>query len=150
MSITSISSSTFISDTIIYIRNKLNDNIIDPLSSSRPVKERFVRTSYPKMPVNYPIITITDSGTSQLARLGMMSEGTILRIPLEIRIWARNVKERDEVFDEVYTYLRTNQLSGDDITGANLHDFAMGSVVNVPGEKEQSKVMEVSYLFIAE
>ncbi len=149
MTITSIRNSTFIADTVNFIRDKLNSNITDPISS-RSGSDRFVRTSYPKRSVVYPTITVVDNGSSQLARLGMRSEGTIMRIPLEIRIWARNVKERDELFDEVYQYLRTNQFSNDNINGANLHDFAMSSAVNVPSVKIQSKVMEVSFLFIAE
>ncbi len=78
----------------------------------------------------------------------MGSEGTILRLGVEIRIWARNVKERDELFDSVYDYLRTNQLSGDDLTAANLHDFSMGSVVNVSEADVKSKVVEINYLFL--
>lgn len=150
MTITEVRNSTFIADTINFIRDKLNSNITDPLSGKRSGSERFVMTEYPKRPVTYPVITIVDTGSSQEARLGMRSEGTILRIPLEIRVWARNVKERDELFDEVYQYLRTNQFSGDNINGANLHDFSMSSAVNVSEGKIRSKVIEVSYLFIAE
>ena len=150
MVITSVGNTTFIADTVNFIRNNLRESITDPLEGSRGVGNRFVMTSYPVENVKYPIITVVDAGPSQEARLGMRSEGTILRIPLEIRIWARNVKERDTLFDEVYTYLRTNQFSDDDITGADLHDFRMGSAVNVSEGKTRSKVMEVSYLFIAE
>lgn len=146
MAVTSISSSTFTADIVNYLRDKLNSNITDPLNRSLP--ERFVLTEYPKRAVNYPIITVTDKGSKQEAPLGMGSEGTILRLGVEIRIWARNVKERDTLFDEIYDYLRTNQLSGDDITGANLHDFKMDSVVNVSESDVKSKVMEVNYLFI--
>ena len=151
MTITSISSSTFVADTINFIRDKLILNITDPISGSRAGNEKFVMTSYPQRPVKYPIITVVDSGITQPIRLGMQSEGTAINFPLEVRIWARNVKERDEIFDLVYTYLRTNQFSGDDITGANLHDFKLNSLVNVdePGEAGiKSKVMEVQYLFI--
>ena len=146
MTITAVRSSTFIADVINLIRDKLNTNISDPIS--RAGSERFVLTSYPQNPVNYPIITITDTGSTQEGKLGMGSEGTILRLGIEIRIWARNVKERDELFDSVYDYLRTNQLSGDDLTAANLHDFSMGSAVNVSEEDVKSKVLEVTYLFL--
>lgn len=149
--ITSVSSSTFIADTINYIRDKLLANITDPISSKRAGNEKFVLTEYPQRPVTYPIITIVDRGVSQPQRLGMQSESTVIRMTLEIRIWATNVKERDELFDSIYDYLRTNQLSGDDITGANLHDFKLNSVVNVSESGEagiKSKVMEISYLFI--
>ena len=148
MTITEVRSATFMADLVNYIRDKLNSNVTDPLSGSRGGGERFVMTEYPQRKVKYPIITITDVGTTQEGKLGMASEGTALRVGVEIRIWARNVKERDTLFNEVYEYLRTNQLSGDDITCANLHDFSMGSAVNVSEEEVKSKVMEVTYLFL--
>ncbi len=140
MTITSVRSSTFIADLVVFLRDKLKTNITSV--SSR------VYTSYPQRGVIYPMITVTDIGSRQEGRLGMSSEGTILRLGVEIRVWGRNVKERDEIFDDVYDYLRSNQLSGDDITGANLHDFSMGSAVNVSEPDVKSKVMEVTYLFI--
>ena len=143
MTITSVSSSTFVADTVNFIRDKIRTSIA--AVSSR------VYTSYPKVNVTYPMITIVDSGISQPMRLGMQSEGTAITLPLEIRIWTKNVKDRDEIFDSVYDYLRTNQFSGDDITGANLHDFKLLSAVNVdePGKIGiKSKVMTVEYLFI--
>ena len=148
MTITSVNSSTIVADLVNYLRDTLNTNVTDPLNRSAP--ERFVMTEYPRRAVSYPIITITDSGSRQEGMLGMGSQGTILRLGVEIRIWARNVKERDVLFDAVHDYLRTNQLSGSDITGANLHDFSMDSVVNVSEENVKSKVMGVTYLFICD
>ena len=146
MTITSVSATTFNADMVNYIRDKLNSNVTDPLT--RVLPERFVMTEYPKRQVRYPVITVTDIGTTQLGPLGMQSEGTIMRLGVEIRIWARNVKERDTLFDEIYSYLRTNQISGDDITGANLHDFSLSSAVNVSEPNVKSKVCEINYLFI--
>ena len=154
MSITSVSSQTFLADSINLIRDKIKNNITDPISSIRPTNERFAYTSYPKRAVTYPIITIVDRGISQPQRLGMGSEGTVINLTLEIRIWARNVMERDELFDEIYTYLKNNQL--DDTTGlvaANLTGFNLTSAVNVSEDGEagiKSKVMEVGFLFICE
>jgi hypothetical protein len=148
MTITEINSATFVADLVNYIRDKLLSNITDPLGS-RSGNNRFVLTEYPQRPVRYPIITVTDSGSRQEAKLGMGSQGTALRLTLEIRIWARNVKERDELFDEIHEYLRSNQLSGDETTGANIYDFNLASVVNVSEENIKSKVMEVQYLFLA-
>ena len=144
MAITSVSSSTFVADTVNFIRDKLKAQSFTNVGSR-------VYTSYPKINVIYPMITIVDSGISQPLRLGMQSDATAITLPLEIRIWAKNVVDRDEIFDSVYNYLRTNQFSGDDITGANLHDFKLKSVVNVdePGKIGiKSKVMTVEYLFI--
>ena len=152
MAITSVSSATFLSDTINLIRDKLKTNITDPITSSRPSGETFVRTSYPKRAVTYPIITITDRGTTQPQRLGMASEGTLITMDIEIRIWARNVKERDELFQEVYTYLRQNQLDATTgLSDSNLHDFTLTSTVNIddPGVQGiRSKVMEFSFLVV--
>ena len=109
-------------------------------------------TSYPKEPVTYPIITITDRGIIQPSRLGMASEGTVLTIDVEVRIWASNVKERDELTQEVYEYLRTNQL--DTTTGladSGLHDFSLSSAINVDEAGEagiRSKVCEYRFLVV--
>ncbi|MHA1304875.1 MAG: hypothetical protein ACTSPI_14350 [Candidatus Heimdallarchaeaceae archaeon] len=150
MAIEEINSSTFTADIVNFIRSKLNDNIIDPLGS-RASNERFVMTSYPQRPVRYPIITVTDLGIKQESRLGMQSESTLMRLGVEIRVWARNIKERDEMFDEVYTWLRTNQFGGSDATvDANIHDFSMTSVTNVSEPDVKSKIMECSYLFVCE
>lgn len=153
MVITTVNSSTFLADAINLIRDRIKNNITDPLVLIRPVNERFVYTSYPKRVVTYPIITVVDRGISQPLRLGMGSEGTALNLDFEIRIWARSVKERDELFDEIYDYLRTNQLDTDGLVSANLDGFALTSAINIdePGEEGvKSKVMEVRFLFICQ
>lgn len=154
MSITSVSSSTFLADTVNLIRDKLRTNITDPIAAKRNTREKFVLTEYPQRAVTYPIITVVDRGITQPQRLGMGSESTSIIITLEVRIWARNVVERDELFDQVYNYLKNNQL--DDSTGlvaSNLNGFQLTSALNItePGEEGiKSKVMEVNFLFIAE
>ena len=152
MAITSVSSATWLSDTINLIRDKVKNNINDPIVSSRPDRERFCLTSYPKRVTTYPIITITDRGIIQPSRLGMASEGTLLYMDVEVRIWGRNVVERDELTQQIYEYLRTNQL--DVTTGlsdSNLHDFSLSSAVNVDEDGEagiRSKVCEYRFLVI--
>ena len=146
MTITSVVGSTFLADTVCLIRDKLKTNI-------SAVNSR-VYTSYPQVGVVYPMISIVDRNISQPQRLGMGSEGTLINITLEIRIWARNVKERDELFDSVYNYLKNNQL--DDTTGlvaSNLIGFTMTSALNISEEGEagiKSKVMEIKFQFINE
>ncbi len=152
MTITTVASATFLADAINLIRDKVRTNVTDPISSTRPGTEKFCLTSYPKRAVTYPIITITDRGIIQPQRLGMASEGTLITIDIEIRIWGRNVKERDELFDEVYQYLRTNQLDvATGLSESNLHDFSLSSAVNVdePGEAGiRSKVCEYRFLVV--
>lgn len=152
MTILSVSSSTFLADTIILIRDKIRSNIIDPISGIRPIGQQFVYTSYPKNITTYPVITIIDRGTIQRGKLGMASEGTILSVDVEIRVWARNVKERDELSQQVYDYLRTNQLDATTgLSDSNLHDFSLQSMINVdePGESGiKSKVSEYRFMVI--
>ena len=154
MAITEVKSSTFLADAINLIRDKIKNNVTDPIVSIRPASERFCLTSYPKRAVTYPIITIIDRGISQPQRLGMGSESTAINLDIEIRIWARNVAERDELFDKIYDYLRTNQLDASTgLVASNLNGFTLTSAVNVdePGESgPRSKVMEVRFLFICE
>jgi len=144
MTITEVSSSTFLADTIILIRDKLKTNISS-------VNNR-VYTSYPSHDVIYPMISVTDRGIIQSQRLGMASEGTILNMTVEIRIWTKSVKDRDEITQEVYDYLRGNQL--DTTTGlsdSNLHDFSLSSAVNVDEEGTagiRSKVCEYKFMVI--
>ncbi len=152
MTITSVSSSTWLSDTIILIIDKLRTNITDPISSIRPASQKFVMTSYPKRNVMYPILTVVDRGVVQPQRLGMASEGTVLTMDVEVRIWARNVKERDELTQEVYEYLRTNQLDATTgLSDSNLHDFTLLSAVNIDEAGEEgimSKVCEYGFLVV--
>jgi len=153
MGITTVSSATFLADAVNLIRDKIKNNVDDPISSTRPSNERFVYTAYPKRAVTYPIITIMDRGINQPQRLGMGSEGTAINLTIEIRLWGRNVKERDELFDEVYNYLRTNQLDTDGLVNANLNGFQLTSAINISEEGEEgvkSKVCEIKFLFICQ
>jgi len=151
---TTVSGSTFLADISTLLRDKLLNNINDPIITSRVGNEKFVMTNYPQKNVKYPIITIVDRNISQPQRLGMGSEGTILNVTMEIRIWARNVKERDKLFDDVYNYFKNNQL--DDNTGlvaSNLNGFKMTSALNISEDGEagiKSKVMEINFMFINE
>lgn len=149
MTVTSVSSSTFLSDTTILIRDDLLTNITDPLSSSRTGNEKFVMTGYPQRAVRYPIITVVNTNIDTSARLGMQSVLHLTNIPLEIRVWARNVKERDELTQSVINRLRSTDLTTS--VPANLISFTVQSAVNVdePGDAGiHSKVITVNYQFI--
>ena len=147
-------SATFLSDTIKFIRNDLDSGVTDPISAIRSGRDRFVMTSYPTRPVKYPIITVKDIGVSAPERMGMQSEISLIRLSIEVRVWARNVKEKDELAEQVFNRLRQNQYDGaSPSTDAELHDFRLNSMVNVdePGEAGiKSKVMEYEYIFLTE
>ena len=76
--------STFLQDSVKFIRNNLDDNLTDPISASRSGRERFVMTSYPKRNVKYPIITVKNNGPADVQRLGMRSNMHWITVPIEI------------------------------------------------------------------
>lgn len=149
-----VTTGTQISDSVKYLRDRISTLVTDPISSSRIGRERFVMTGYPERPVKYPIITVMNAETSDIQRLGMRSENTAMRLNFEIRIWARNNKERDELFEDVYEALRQNQYGSSSSSDTeNLHDYALSSAVNVdePGaEIPKSKVCNFGYMYVTE
>lgn len=150
---TSVSTGSFIYDTLTYIRDTLTSGITDPISSARTsvdTRAKFVMTSYPERAVLYPIITVRNQGPTDIKRLGMQSELQWVNMPIEIRVWARNEKERDSLSTDVYNVLRGNQFgdvnSSADIKG--LHDFNVKSSVPVDEDDVKSQVIAVNYKFI--
>lgn len=103
-------------------------------------------TSYPRRDTTYPLITIKDINLESISPLGMQSEAMLITISIEVRIWARNTKERDVLADQIYHLLRTNQIGTSGTNQANdLHDFKMISSVNVDEDTIKSKVMTFEY-----
>ena len=148
-----VTTSTFIQDTVLFIRNELDSNVTDPIASDRTARERFVMTSYPERGVKYPIITVRNIGAVSEQRLGMQSELIWVRMPLELRIWARNEKERDEITQDTYNHLRSNQFGGgsSSVDDEDLHDFTILSAVPVDEDGEtgvKSMVMTAQYMFV--
>lgn len=143
--------STFLSESVLFIRDFLDSNITDPISSSREDRERFVMTSYPKRGVKYPIITVKNSNFSMDKRLGFQSEGTWNLLTIEVRVWARNEKEKDNLTEQVFNALRENQFGSDGSVEFELHDFFLLSAVPVEEDGEEgikSQVMEYQYKLV--
>lgn len=153
--VSEIGNSTWLSDSILFTRDVLRSNITDPLARTGSGTQ-FIYTSYPvpqsNKPIIYPIITVRDSNPTMPRRLGMQTEKVVLDLNFEIRVWARNEKEKDSLSQEVFNFLRTNQFgTGSETANVGMHDFTMTSMVNVdePGEQGiKSKVMEYKYLNI--
>ena len=149
--VTTINKSSFLTDVVLFIRDDLK-NITDPISSSRPSGESFILTAYPQRAVTYPIITVVDSGISSWDNLGMRSEDSSCYIDVEVRIWARNVAEKDSLTQSIINRLQTNQFSGVAYSDTvKLYDFNIRSVVNVdePGQQAiKSKVITIRFLLI--
>lgn len=151
-----LQASTFISDSVKFIRNDLGSNITDPISGSRPTGERFVMTSYPKRQVVYPIVTVKNAGIGDDHRLGMRNTGTWTTFNIEVRAWARNEVEKDSLSQQIITRMRSNQYgtSGGSLSDDfGLHDYKLLSVVPVDEDGEagiKSSVMEFEFKVILE
>jgi len=147
-----VASSTLISDTVLFVRNLLRTNVTDPIGGNRSSTSKFVMTSYPRRKVEYPLITVklTDLISS---KLGMQTDDQLVNSELEVRVWARNVQERDELTQQVYTVLRTKQSTATTGSYANsLNDFAVTSMTDVDEDGEQairSKIIMIKYMFIS-
>jgi len=145
-----VNNDTFLSDSILFVRDDLRANITDPISTSRPTGEKFVMTSYPRRETSYPIITITSLNITS-KRVGQQSEKMFVTLSIEVRIWARTQKEKYNLFDSVDKQMRENQYGVGSSTKGELHDFKMNSAVDIddPGEDGlRSKVIEYEYYFI--
>ena len=149
-----VDSTKVLSGTILYIRNTLRTNITDPEQSTRPSNEKFVMTSYPRRDVMYPIITVRGKINGD-QKLGQRSEKHLVDIRIEVRIWGRNEKEKNELFDSVYNKLLTNQYPMDTAgtsTNETLFDYGIdfANDLDDPGDEGiKSKICQFRYVIIA-
>lgn len=141
--------STFIADVLYFIKTDLLANITDPNSASRPSKSSFVMTSYPKKQVVYPMITLKVPNRDS-TRAGMQTVAMDITVQIEVRVWARNEKDKDGLTDQVYDRLRNIQFTASGSIDNNLHDFAELSNVEVEEDGElgiKSRILTVQYKF---
>lgn len=144
-----VESETFIRDVLFFIKNELS-NITDPLVGVRSTQSKFVMTSYPQRFVQYPLITIKLTNQEALPA-GMQVKAMDVTINIEVRIWGRNQKEKDELANACYKHLRDIQFTA--TTGSiakNLHDFRLisSSELDEPGEDQpKSRILNIQYKF---
>jgi len=107
-------------------------------------------TSYPQREAVYPLITIKLINRDA-TRAGMQVTAMDITAEIEIRVWARNHKEKDELGNDIFDRLRSIQFTAS--TGSvanNLHDFTLLSDIEVVEEGEKgikSRVLTVQYKF---
>jgi len=144
-----VQTATILRDTIFYIKDFLDGEITDPISN-RPTNQKFIMTSYPTRATTYPLITIKDTNSYDSQTLGFQSEASQHYIEIEIRVWAKSTKQRDDMADQIYQKLKDNQIGASGTSQANdIHDFQLLSSVNVDEPEIKSKVMSFKFLFIA-
>ena len=142
-----IKSNTFVADTLYFIKHELVTNITDPLTAAkRGANSKFVMTSYPQRKTEYPLITLKVVNYNA-KRAGMQTTTMDLTMNIEIRIWARNTKERDTLFQSVLNRLRSIQFSTGGSVLNSLHNFNVNSATEVDEEKIKSKVLDITYQF---
>lgn len=142
-----INTANYISELIVFIRNRLRTTVTDPVTRSG--NQSFIVTSYPARDVIYPIITITQAGGSVPERLGFRSEQALASVDLEVRVWAKNSKQRDTLSESVINSLRNSQLSS--TIDAQIYGFAVTSISEVNEEGSagiKSKIIIFNYKLI--
>ena len=139
-----VSSSEFISDIIIFLRSALRDNIQHPEGKST----QFIFTSFPKTNTTYPIITIK-VGNLLTKALGMYSEVSLATLSIELRVWAKDSKQCDNMTQEIIDLLRTLQYGANSTTDEEIFGFRLNScvpIVESDGDMTiHSKVLEFNY-----
>jgi len=145
-----VSSTTFIKDILNFIKSDISSNITDPIAGKRKTGGSFVMTSYPQRIVEYPIITLK-LVNQKANRAGMQTTAMDVTITLEVRVWARNQKEKDEISNEIYKRLRDIQFTASTGSIANdLHHYKLNSDVEVDEDGEgtpKSRILQVEYKF---
>ena len=144
-----VTAANFLSDILYFIKNDLVGNITDPLTG-RTSNSKFIMTSYPQRAVQYPLVTIKVIN-QEAKRAGMQTEAMDMSVNIEIRIWARNQKEKDELATSVYKRLRDIQFT--ETTGSeanNIHDFQLLSATEIDENGEgtpKSRILQIRYKF---
>ena len=145
MAIASIRTVTWLADAVIILRDLITDNVTDP-GPTKTGNARFCMTSYPKRTVQYPIVTIVDRGVTDWRRGGMASTVSIQTLTIEIRVWGRNVVERDEIAQDIVDELRSRMVTLS--SSQAMHNYRFGSMVNVdePGDQGiKSKILNIEF-----
>lgn len=145
-----VTSANFIADIIYFIKNDFSSNITDPLGSARKADSKFILSAYPQRQVDYPLITVRV--INQTAKgAGMQTAAMDVDVFVEVRVWARNQKEKDNIGNAVYARLRNIQFTASSGSIANnIHDFALLSNVEINEDGEgtpKSRIMQVRYRF---
>jgi len=145
-----VSSNTFIRDVLFFVKNSLTTGVTDPITATRNSQSAFIMTSHPQRFVEYPLITIKLTNQSAVSA-GMQTNAMDVVISIEIRVWARNQKEKDELANDCYIVLRDLQFTASTGSVANyLYDFELLSAVEVDEDgtnQPKSRILGIQYKF---
>jgi hypothetical protein len=140
---------SLLTDLYSFLKTSLS-SITDPISGKRGSSSAFIMTSYPQREVKYPLITIKCTNFKG-PRAGMQTTAQDISLTIEIRIWARNEKEKDDLFIAVQNQLASVQFSaGTGSVAKDFHNFNVlsGTEIDEPGEQGiKSRILQLSYQF---
>jgi hypothetical protein len=137
-----------VTDVLFFLKDLISDNITDPIQGSRGGSS-FVMTSYPQKETRYPLITLKCSNI-EAKRSGMQTTLQDIRLTLEIRIWARNEKEKDNLYNQILNLLASNQFTVSGSNANNLYNLniSSGTEIDEPGEQGiKSRIIQLNYFF---
>jgi hypothetical protein len=141
--------SNLLADLFSFIKTSLS-TITDPISSKRKATSKFIMTSYPQKETQYPLITIKCTNY-QAPRSGMQTTAQDIKLTIEIRIWATNEKQKDDLFVAVQNRLDSIQFTATTGSVANdFHNFNVlsGTEIDEPGEEGiKSRILQLQYQF---
>lgn len=144
-----VEKTSLLTDVFSFLKTSLSA-VTDPIASARATRSSFIMTSYPQKQVQYPLITL--KCTNYVAkRAGMQTTAQDIKLTIEIRIWARNEKEKDTLFIAVQNKLDDLQFTAS--TGSvanNLYNFNVlsGTEIDEPGEQGiKSRILQLQYEF---
>jgi len=141
--------SSFIGDILYFIKNDLTTNITDPIQSQRSGTSKFIMTSFPQRAVKYPLVTIKLTN-QEATRAGMQTTAMDVVVTLEIRVWARNEKEKDVLSTNVYTRLKSMQFVANGSRENDLHNFqllSMNELDEIGENSVKSRILTIQYSF---
>ena len=140
--------SNLYADLLFFVKDDLNDNITDPISSSRSGRSSFVMTSYPHREVQYPLITVKIANLEAF-RAGMQTDRLDMTLDFEIRIWSKSQAQRDQLTQQIIDRLADIKFTSSGSVESKFHDFGITSATDVdePEIKTFSKVIGVRYRF---
>jgi hypothetical protein len=139
---------TLLRDVQGFLKTTLS-TITDPIANKRGNTSEFVMTSYPRREVKYPLITIKCINF-QAPRSGMQTTAQDIKMTLEIRIWARNEKEKDDLFIQAQNQLASVQFTATGSVANDFHNFDVlsGTEIDEPGEEGiKSRILQIKYNF---
>jgi len=141
-----ITSSTFISDSVLFIRNLLRTNLTDPISRGSG-NIHYIFTSFPKDNTQYPLVVVKNTSINT-NKLGISSEVSWVNAKYEIKVYSLNSKEVDNITQQIIDLLRTNQFGTGGTSEEQLFGFRLESVVPLVDAQAEQPVHMKTLTFV--